>query len=264
MAGKGAEEGGGVAVDDSLTMETEDVEAVRQLLQVRARRALLGAPDLAFHLRFEATPLDGRTERGVAVPVERTPILSGLVDAADELYAVLHSWVDYFRGANPDVIHPGWRADRYGEATVIGLPANISPEGARAMVKVLVLWLQQRELTVFEHTMGPVFQDEVAALVWRLRAANRLTKVRDRVVSVRPCPVCGEFEVAAEFFGEPFTAAERRGDLEVMVATADERRDPTSPAGRRILSAVAGVGVRCGHCGWRAEPRAGDIVRWLA
>lgn len=258
-----AGEGGMIdQVEKELT--AEEAAAEKKLREVKARRALLAAPELAFNLRFDAVPLGGRTERGIEVPVERTPILTGLVDDADELYEVLHSWVETFRTDGKSSL-VGWSAVRYGERTVIGLPANISPDGARAMVKVLTLWMLQRERTIFEHPLAGTFQDEVSSLVWDLRSAHRLTKARDRVVSPRACPTCGEFEVGVEFFGQPFTAAERRGEFDpVGAGTADERRDPGEPAGKAILDAVSGIDVRCAHCGWVGIPRASDILRWLS
>ncbi len=251
-------------IQDAVEQTAEEARAEFLLRAVRAGAALQLAPELVGHIRSKVHPSDGRTERGVEIVQERTPLLTGVVDDADEVFALLHGWVDTFRSS----AHPtasGWRrTDRHGIESVIGLPAHISAEGAGAMTKVLTLWLLQRTRMIQEHPAALDFYDEVTALIWDLRARHRLTSARDRQVLPRPCPVCGEFEVRVEFFGQPFVAAERRGEFDpIGGGTADERRDPATSAGKAILNAVSGVDVRCSHCGWTAVPRVSDVLGWL-
>jgi hypothetical protein len=97
-----------------------------------------------------------------------------------------------------------------------------------------------------------------------MRARHQLTKARETTASERPCPTCSEFEVRVEFFGQPFAAAERRGEFDPIGAgTKDERKDPAAPAGKAILNAVSGVDLRCSHCGWTGVPKVSEVIGWL-
>jgi hypothetical protein len=251
-------------MDDRMTIgpvET-DAQADLRVRSVRAGAALQLAPELVAHIRARSHPTDGRTERGIEIAQERTPLLTGFVDDADEVYALLHGWVDMFRGKAPGV---AWRrVDRHGVSTAIGLPARISDRGAEAMTFVLATWLRQRALMIQDHPAALDFYDEVTTTIWAMRAAHQLTSARALEVHPRPCPVCGEVQVRVEFFGQSFEAAERRGEFDPIGAgTADERRDPSTRAGKAILDAVSGVDVRCAHCGWTAVPRVSEVIGWL-
>lgn len=249
-----------------LETDVDEARAEFLLAAVRAGAALQLAPELVGHIRSKVHPSDGRTERGIEVRQERTPLLTGVVDDADEVYALLHGWVDLFRSAGAHPTASGWRrTDRHGVESVIGLPAHISSAGAEAMTKVLTLWLLQRSVMIQEHPAAADFYAEVTSLIWNLRARHQLTRAREVPVAARPCPVCGEAAVQVEFFGQPFVAAERRGEFDpIGDGTADERRDPGHPAGKAILDAVSGIDVRCSHCGWTGIPRASQILGWIA
>ena len=247
-------------------MTAEEIAADFLVRAVKAGAALQLAPELVGHIRARSHPSDGRTERGIEVVVERTPLLTQLVDDADEVYALLHGWVDTFRSAGHHPLPAGWRrTDPHGVESVIGLPARMSAAGAEAMTKVLTLWLLQRSATIQKHPAAGDFYDEITSTVWAMRTRHQLTKARDTAVAERPCPVCGEREVRVEFFGQPFTAAERRGEFDpIGGGTADERRDPRTPAGKAILDAVSGIDVRCSHCGWTGIPKVSEVIGWLA
>jgi hypothetical protein len=260
---------------DDVEIDEERAEAL--LRARRARVALSLAPELAEHLRSLLTPSDGRTERGER-PTDRTPLLTGVDDDADELYVGLLEWVDFWADAlqlvkptrgvlawrNLQVSH---RSAGYRDGQLLGFRAGTSPRVARTLVQSLSSWLLRIDERRLEgHWSTREFQDHVTWQVWSLRAASGLTAARPaREASDRPCPVCKTFSMRAEFFGGTVGAAELRGELDVAgVATRDERLDPTSPAGRRILSAVDGVAVRCSYCGHVVKPTAGTIAGWLS
>lgn len=188
---------------------------------------------------------------------------------------MLQSWVDDFskQMGNQGPRVGAWRngqtasanaqnAGRFSETDHLGFRAGTTPERASLLTSTLASWLLWHEHDIQDLAGADDFQDEVAQLLWSLRWVAGMSDPRVREVSPRACPICGELEVEARFFGEPFEAAERRGEF-VVVATADERRNARGLVGRRILDAVEGVSVRCGHCGWTASPRAAEIVRWL-
>jgi hypothetical protein len=114
------------------------------------------------------------------------------------------------------------------------------------------------------HCWSSDYQDAVAEKVWDLRAKHHLLASHPiREPLGRVCDHCDQPEMRATFFGEPMTAAEARGEFDVTTATKDDRHDPKSTAGRAILTAVDGVSIKCGYCGWEVQPRAIEIARWL-
>lgn len=248
-----------MTTDPEPDLTDEEIQAEFLLRAVRAGAALQLAPELVGHIRARSHPDDGRTEAGFDLRSARTPLLTGVVDDADEVYTQLHGWVETFRGKRPGV---AWvRRD----GNVIGLPAHLSDRGAQAMTYVLTAWLLQRSVWIQDQPAAGDFYDEITATIWRLRSKHQLTRAVPTQTAVRACPTCGRFEVKLEYFGQPFDAAERRGEFDpVQDGTADERRDPNQPAGKAILNAVSGIDVRCAHCGWVGIPKASEILRWLA
>jgi hypothetical protein len=232
--------------------EDQDAEKVRRL---RAMKALGAAPELVEHLRAMLTPSDGRTEGGV-LPEMRTPLLTGITDAADEVYVVLLEWVGYW-SETLDIPAPlaavvAWRlpggpSANIGGPRIGGFRAGTSPTAARVRVRVLVAWLLRLEIAIARDPLGGEFFDEVSRIVWKYRASSGLTdqarSTRIWESSPRPCPDCGEISVRAEYFGEPIAAPVARGE--------------------NLLDDVAGVQVRCMVCGWAEQPRASKVVRWL-
>jgi hypothetical protein len=258
-------------------VETEE-QAEARLRAAKARRALGFAPALAFELAGQILPEGGRTERGEDVSVQRIPFRGHVVDDLNSMVALLVEGVTDFAhqlgGKTPAAARPALMqyrvvkdpvtGERYGDENVFGLPLDrIVPDTARDLTRDLTLWLVTRP-EVFELPGGPEFADDIARTVWALRFRYQLTPLRERDTAPRPCPVCGQLEVRVEFFGQPFVAAERRGEFDpIGDGTADERRDPKSRPGAALLQAVAGIDARCGHCGWTVEPRASQILRWL-
>lgn len=235
------------------TQETEEQAAAR-LRRVRSRKALSTAPEVAYQLRWDGTPLDGRTERGW-LPGQSTPLLTGITDAADELYVALHSWVTIWAMAIEQPAPAGWLWRDAIAGVPLGFRAGTDPETASNLVRSASAWLLWHETEIDALAGAPDYQDAVTSLVWDLRAAAGLIQVRQLATvsetSTRPCPVCGELQVRAEYFSEPLTAAVARGE--------------------QLLDATEGISVRCAHCGWSPERTAAGklitslkIARWLS
>jgi hypothetical protein len=254
-------------------LDTVDEEAAEALLRAqRARTALRMAPDLAAHLRTMLTPSDGRTEPG-ELPELRTPLLTDVADAADELFAVLLEWATAwaitfdetepvaaaYAHRNYQDSHPG---EGHRDARLEGFRAGTTPKQAAALTRAITAYLLPRHDAIAEQPAAPVYFDEVTALVWRLRSASGLTKPHPtREPSPRPCPLCGEYAVRAEYFGGTFLAAEKRGERLSAYARRGETPEDASSA---FMKAVDGVEVRCSFCGWEADARPSKIAKWLA
>lgn len=230
-----------------------DVDAAAEAL-IRAekcRRALTEAPTLVEHLRTLVLHSDGRTEPGIALRPERTPLLTGTTDAADEVFVVLLEWIEYWSeqlAIDPPMIAiAAWRTAggirREGPDVPAGFRAGTTPEMASSLVWGLAFWLLVNDDEIAAHPKAAIYHDEVSSLIWAQRAGSRLTKAPVRTTSPRPCPVCGEQTVQGEFFGSSFDAATRRGD--------------------DLLDAIAGVEVRCQTCLWTTKASATLMVKWL-
>lgn len=244
-------------------IETEEQAAAR-IRQARARKALTSAPMLAYQLRWDATPLDGRTERGILREL-RTPMLTGVVDAADELYVELQRWVLEWAVELQVPSPAGWSWRNIRTGSQLGMRADASPETALNLVTSSSAWLLWHENAIARLTGAEVYQDDVAGLVWSLRAAAGLVRPHRKselvTIATRPCPECALDEVRVEYFGEPMAFAIARGERLSPTPIGDETEEQ---AANYFASATAGVTVRCAYCGWAPELKPSKIARWLS
>lgn len=268
-------------------VETEE-QAASRVRASRGRVALEEAPRAVEHLRGLLEPGDGRTERGVDIRYERTPLLTQVADDADETYKLLVDWTLTWAAllnvpgpSSAIVAHRNFQdshaSQGFADAEVRGFKAGTTPSGGRMLTQLLTTWLLVHSDQIRTHELADQFHDEVAAQVWRVRAGHGLLPARPVTVGLfgtdgepRKC-LYGHAEVRALFFGEPMAAAEARGEFDFELAEyrperpiADEKRDPTARAGRQILDAVTGIRVECGYCGWSARPKVSDIAGWLS
>lgn len=260
MAGACAAEGGYLAVDGSVIVGETPEQAEARIRAAKLHAALRVAPDVAMQLRAAAIPSDGRTEPGVVFPVERTPLVTGYADAANDLLVVLQSWVDAFAaglGAEAPQAVTWWnlqtarasevRAGRSADgADPLGFQAGTTPEQAHMAVTKLAAWLLWHSGELEGLPGWWDYAAEVPALVYRLRWAAGMVSPRRPVVewSTRPCVRCQRDEVRVEFFGEPLHAAEARGE--------------------NLLDAANGIAIRCGFCGTVYDATPAQIGAWLS
>lgn len=250
-------------MNDTFTHQDETEEqAFARIRDVRSRKALTGAPDLVEHLRSMVFPSDGRTERGVEHPVMSTPLISGIVDDADELYVLLLEWTatwsEILDRLPPTIFAVGWRnlqdahrSTGYTDNVVVGFKAGATPSGARGLVQLLTTWLLLHADEINAADNSAQYQDEITTAIWSLQSKYP-TRDRGRPTLrpvehshyARPCPVCGQEEVRGEWFSEPLEAAEARGE--------------------NLLDGLEGITVRCAHCGWTEKPSAVRLARWLS
>lgn len=246
-------------------IETEAQAAARVRL-ARARKALTSAPMLAYQLRWDATPLDGRTERGILREL-RTPLLTGVTDAADELYVELQRWVLEWAVELQVASPEGWSWRNIRTGAELGLRADASPETAHNLVTSASAWLLWHENAIARLEGAEVYHDDVAGLIWAARGAAGLIRPHRKsdvvTIATRPCPnpMCGAVEVRVEYFGEPMAYAIARGERLSPTPIGSETEEQ---AANYFASAIAGVSVRCGLCGWSPELRPSQIARWLS
>jgi hypothetical protein len=235
-----------------------------KIRESRLRVALEEAPETLAHLRALIEGNDGRGERGEVFTYARTPLLTHVADDADAAYTLLVKWsVMWARRLEVTPPKSAARFFRPKVQKVLGFPAGTTPERASLMTTALSSWLLWNTDEIGRRDDAQPYQDQVARTIWQIRSARGLTKPREVTRAlVRECPY-GHLEVTAVYFGEPLMQAEMRGEFDFPNATADERRDPTTRAGRQILDAVEGVRVRCGYCGWSARPKVSEIAGWL-
>jgi hypothetical protein len=241
--------------------ETDEQKATR-IRRVKARKALTAAPGLAYQLRWDSTPLDGRTERGW-LPELRTPLLTEITDAADYLYTRLHGWVGYWAG-QLDVVLPvayGWRNLQHPDAPLLGLSSAATPETAHNLVTSVSAWLLWHENDIEALRSGEVidYLDDVPATIWNLRQNTRVKQAEITEPSLRTCPR-GHLDVQIEFFGEPMESAEARGERLDVAARVGETEEH---ALNEFALVIAGITIRCTRCGWSPPLTASKIARWL-
>lgn len=238
-------------------MELTEEQAAARLRAARVRKALLVAPAVVEHLRALTRPSDGRTERGVDVREESTPLLTWIADDADAVYTLLVEWVRAWSLAlnvpAPSSTVIAWRRyhlfdDGTRGSNVLGFPAWVTPRNARDLVSAASRWLSKHGDEIERDPDAAAYQDDVANAVWRLRVGYGLLddlSIARRLETPlgRECPKCHAEAVHAEFFGGSLTAAELRGEA--------------------LLEEWRGIEVRCAACTWVCEPRAGELARWL-
>lgn len=208
-------------------------QAEARVREVGARKALNAAADVIGHVRMLTLNVDGRTEAGIELRVESTPLHTEKVDAADEAFAQIVDWVTFWAAALGEELPSTarvWRA----RAEHVGFPAGTTERGARMLVRLQSLWLLTRLERIAnsweEADAARVFLDDIRTIVFTLRAHYPTSPRPQRLVHPRPCPGCGEAAVHAEW------------------SSAD----------------VLDVVIACEVCEYRIEnPTAKEIAMWI-
>jgi len=210
-----------------ITEQTEEEReaAEAKLRDFRSRKALEHAPELAAHVRS----LIAAPERGEVLSEYVAPMKLAAVDDVDALYAELVNWVDYWSRwletmptATSVVAWSNFRE-------VQGFRANTTPAGASMLVRLQAMWLLSRADMIARHPAAADYQQAIATLVWSLKARYPMREPRPRDVSPRPCTICGEPEVGAEWSSA--------NPLDVVIS--------------------------CGHCDVEYPATARNLAKWL-
>jgi len=161
----------------------------------RLDQALIQAPELAAHILGNITSTGGQSDDRVDSSRDAPlPFNQAAFDDVSELYSLLvywcGIWADYLEVRE---IAPTARVWRRESGTVIGLPADTTPEKGAAEVGRMTRWLRDRLDVIL--TLAPEDVDEFDAGikdVWRMSA--RWPRVEKPRYSVMPCPAegCGK------------------------------------------------------------------------
>jgi hypothetical protein len=182
--------------------ETHDDELVLTLLAERARRRLAEAAELVEYVRIRRQP-GGTVRDGQPSAPSRTPpapLHVGALDDADSVYVDLltyvRRWADELSIATlPLTIRHAWTID----GAPLGFRPTVTPAGAAALVMNLTAWLLIHHDAIGRHAGGPGYFEDVAQLVEDVYARFPMEARPDRPHWRRPCEVCGEFAVTADW-----------------------------------------------------------------
>jgi len=161
----------------------------------RLDQALIQAPELAAHILGNITNTGGASDDRVDSSRDAPlPFNQAAFDDVSELYGLLVYWCQEWAGyLEVREIAPTARVWRRVSGTVIGLPANVTPEKGSAEVGRMTRWLRDRLDEIL--TLAPEDVDEFDAGikdVWRMNA--RWPRIEKPRYSVMPCPTdaCGK------------------------------------------------------------------------
>lgn len=219
------------------TIEETEEQRTARILSWRAQAALRDAPALMMHMReLIPTPERGETDPHLWSPMRLNP-----TDDSDAFYAGIINWVtawaEYLHEAPPATPAVAWSNDREAQ----GFRAGTTPEGALLLTRRQTGWLLAHDVQIERHDYAGTFHTDVVESIGALRGRYPLAPGRPRPVSLRPCPLCGEHQVGADWMGYELTYVE----------------------------------IRCEHCGWTASkptgkegevvaPKPSEILRWLS
>jgi hypothetical protein len=212
---------------DNTTDEAEQTAAIALLLEKRARRALGEASEIAMHVRGIA--INGKVERGETLPEWSAPMRITAADDLDEMYAQIINWVIYW-AETLEMQPPASTIVAWSNAKEVqGFRAGTTPEGAAMLVRLQTMWLLGRHEQIAGHAAGPDYLLDVSRFVFAINARYPSKEPRPKQVSPRPCPLCGEATVGAEWASED----------------------------------VLDVTVACEHCGHQIDAKPSNILKWL-
>lgn len=180
-------------------------EQHHQLITARARRSLIEAPELILYIRLLVTPRLGGQQDGLPRPASKTaplPLRADAVDDTDDTFARLLEWVDYWATTYKTPAPSIAQVHRSSNGDAAGFRSTTTPEGAAALTKQLTLWLLARHDLIASHDAGLTYFEDIADIMWRLRARYPMTPRAPRGVIDRPCPVCDHYAYGATWTGE--------------------------------------------------------------
>lgn len=183
--------------------DTTDDELTLALLVERARRRLTEAPELVEYVRIRRQP-GGAVRDGQPGAPSRTPpapLHIGALDDADGVYVDLVGHVR--RWARELSVTTLTVALRSGEWTtdgvLLGFRSTTTPPGAARLTRDLTDWLLLHLDRIASHPGGPEFLHDVAHTIEAVYSRFPLEARPDRPHWRRPCEVCGELAVTADW-----------------------------------------------------------------
>lgn len=186
--------------------EEEHLAEEARLRQWRTRSALRAAPALATHVRSIA--VSGNVERGETLREWTAPMRITAADDLDLFFAQLVDWRSYWQRWVPSTAMASF-ANRNPEGDVIGFAAGTTPSLAGVLVRYQTRLLLEWAEWIAERPAAELYQNDITGMVWQLSAKYPTRGGREKSVSPRVCPVCGEQGVQADWFVEGDPASVR-------------------------------------------------------
>lgn len=180
------------------TIETDDQKRERIQLR-RVQNALRHLPDAIGYVHTIA--IGGQIERGETLKEWTAPMRITAADDADAAYVQLIEWVEHwsrFLTFAPPAGHAvAWRNL---QAEHVGFRAGTTSEGVAFLVKLQTMWLLIRQEQIRLHPHGWNYFTAILDLEAGLRGKYPRSQRKERGTRSRPCPVCGQPSVGADWF----------------------------------------------------------------
>ena len=183
------------------TIELDD-ETTLAIAASQARRALNNAPGLIAYARSLSVPSLGTMSDGMPRAASKEaplPFRADAIDDTDDAYARLIEWVTYWADTlqvnPPATVVVVWKRDGHEQ----GFRAEATPAGAGQLVQILVTWLLIRWDQILADPAGKPFVDDIAEIFDALFGKYPRAPRRERQVLARPCPVCDNYALGAEW-----------------------------------------------------------------
>jgi hypothetical protein len=183
--------------------DTHEDELTLTLLVERARRRLLEAPELVEYVRIRRQP-GGAVRDGQPGAPSRTPpapLHVGALDDADAIYVDLVGHVRrWARELSVSTLKVALRSGEWTtDGVLLGFRSTTTPPGAARLVRDLTDWLLLHLDRIAAHAGGPEFLHDVAVSIEAVYSRFPLEARPDRPHWRRPCEVCGELAVTADW-----------------------------------------------------------------
>lgn len=186
-----------------MTITDLDDGLTSTLLVERARRRLTEAAELVEYVLIHRLPTravpDGQPGAPRGSSAASAPLNVNALDDADELVTTLLDRAHRWRTTLGIVDRPRIRALRYAYQVPLGFRPETTPAGARQSVEGITGWLLLHHDDIARHPSSGAYFDEIARLVERVYSRFPLEARPDRPHWKRPCEVCGEFAVTADW-----------------------------------------------------------------
>lgn len=185
------------------TPDTIDDELTLALLVERARRRLAEAPELVEYVRIRRLP-GGAARDGQPGAPSRTPpapLHVGALDDADAIYVDLVGHVRrWARELSVSTLKVALRSGEWTtDGVLLGFRSTTTPPGAARLTRDLTDWLLIHLDRITRHAGGPEFLLDVAHTIEAVYSRFPLEARPDRPHWRRPCEVCGELAVTADW-----------------------------------------------------------------
>jgi hypothetical protein len=173
------------------------------LLAERARRRLTEAAELVEYVRIRRLP-GGAVRDGQPSAPSRTPpapLHVGALDDSDQVYVDLVGYVRrWARELSISTLLVALRSGQWtADGELLGSRSTTTPVGAAKLIRDLAAWLLTHHDRIATRPGAGAYFDEVTHLIESVYSRFPMEARPDRPHWKRPCEVCGELAVTADW-----------------------------------------------------------------